>query len=155
MCSSHLRTRKLVGKTFRQGFYCPLAVADEVVRTSVNCIMHSPYKNFPASEVQLIPPIMPLSRWSMDIIGPLSKTRVNYAYIVIPVEYFTKWVAAKPIQNKICTTIQRFFWQNIICRFEVPRELTVNDGKHFDSLAFQSLCNQLGTKACFASVYYP
>jgi len=39
MCSSHIATRALVGKAFREGFYWPSAVADahEVVRKCPNC----------------------------------------------------------------------------------------------------------------------
>jgi hypothetical protein len=48
------------------------------------------------------------------------------------VYYFTKWVEAKPLANIRAPTIQKFFWQNIICRFGVPRELTVDNGKQFD-----------------------
>jgi hypothetical protein len=44
------------------------------------------------------------------------------------VDYFTKWVEAKPLANIKAPTIQKFFWQNIICRFGVPRELTVDMG---------------------------
>jgi hypothetical protein len=45
------------------------------------------------------------------------------------VDYFTKWVEAKPLANIKAPTTQKFFWQNIICRFGVPRELTVDNGK--------------------------
>jgi len=101
MCSSHIKTRALVQKAFRQGFYWPSAVsdADEVVRTCSNCSMHAPYKHFPANEVQLIPPIWPLARWGIDIVGPLPKAQGNLTYAIVAVEYFTKWIEAKPVQK--------------------------------------------------------
>jgi hypothetical protein len=40
-------------------------------------------------------------------------------------------VEVKPLANIKAPTIQKFFWQNIICRFGVPRELTVDNGKQF------------------------
>jgi transposase InsO family protein len=52
-------------------------------------------------------------------------------------------------------TIQKFFWQNIICRFGVPRELTVDNGKQFDCYSFKEYCKTLGTHAKFSSVYHP
>jgi hypothetical protein len=42
---------------------------------------------------------------------------------------FTKWMDAKPLANIRAPTIQKFFWQNIVCRFGVPREQTVDNGK--------------------------
>jgi hypothetical protein len=38
-------------------------------------------------------------------------------------------VEAKPLANIKAPTIQKFFWQNIVCRFGVPREQTVDNGK--------------------------
>jgi transposase InsO family protein len=55
----------------------------------------------------------------------------------------------------ILATIQKFYQQNIICRFRVPKALTVNNGTQFDSEAFRSLCNQVGTNIYFASVRHP
>jgi hypothetical protein len=52
-------------------------------------------------------------------------------------------------------TIQKFFWQNIVCRFGVPHEVTVDNGKQFDSADFKEFCTYMGTKLCFASVYHP
>jgi transposase InsO family protein len=71
------------------------------------------------------------------------------------VDYFTKWVEAKPLANIKAPTIQKFFWQNIICRFGVPRELTVDNGKQFDCYTFKEYCKSLGTHAKFSSVYHP
>src|SRR6185312_5138215 len=49
ICSSHIRTRALVGKAFREGFYWPSAIANahEVVRTCPNCQRHTPYSKSP------------------------------------------------------------------------------------------------------------
>jgi hypothetical protein len=64
-------------------------------------------------------------------------------------------VEAKPLANINATTIQKFFWQNIVCRFGVPRELTVDNGKQFDCYTFKEYCKTLGTHAKFSSVYHP
>jgi hypothetical protein len=50
---------------------------------------------------------------------------------------------------------QEFFWQNIVCRFGVPFELIVDNGKQFDSQDFRDFCFSIGTKLAFASVYHP
>jgi transposase InsO family protein len=68
---------------------------------------------------------------------------------------FTKWVEAKPLTNIQAPTIQKFFWQNIICRFGIPRELTVDNGKPFDCYTFKENYKSLGTHAKFSSVYHP
>jgi hypothetical protein len=42
-----------------------------------------------------------------------------------------------------------------VSRFGVPYEVTVDNGKQFDSTDFKEFCTYLGTKLCFASVYHP
>jgi hypothetical protein len=73
----------------------------------------------------------------------------------VAVEYFTKWIEAKAISSITSQNVQKFFWQNIVCRFGVPREITVDNGKQFDSQLFKNFCHSIGTKVMFASVYHP
>jgi transposase InsO family protein len=73
----------------------------------------------------------------------------------VAVDYFTKWVEKKALANITTPTIQKFFWQNIVCRFGVPRELTVDDGKQFDCYSFKEYRKTLGTHAKFSLVYHP
>ena len=42
-----------------------------------------------------------------------------------------------------------------MCRFGVPKEVTVDNGKQFDCITFRQFCSQLGTNLCFALVYHP
>jgi transposase InsO family protein len=71
------------------------------------------------------------------------------------VEYFTKWIEAKPVTNMSSFTMKKFLWQNIICRFGVPRQITVDNGTQFDSQNFREYCESLGIQLCFASVKHP
>ncbi|WVZ76912.1 hypothetical protein U9M48_024831 [Paspalum notatum var. saurae] len=80
---------------------------------------------------------------------------INYRFAAVAVEYFSKWIKAKPLQTITSATLQKFFWQNIICRFGVLKELTVDNGKQFDSTTFKDFCLGIGTTLCFASVYHP
>jgi hypothetical protein len=157
MCSHHLGTRALVQKAFRQGFYWPSAVADahDIVCHCPECQRHAPYSKFASNEIQLIPPVWPFARWGIDIVGSLPTAPGNYTHAVVAVEYFSKWVEAKPLLSITSATIQKFFWQNIVCRFGVLHEVTVDNGKQFDSTDFKEFYTYLGTKLCFASVYHP
>jgi transposase InsO family protein len=52
-------------------------------------------------------------------------------------------------------TVQKFFWQNIVCRFGVPKAITVDNGTQFDAVTFKDFCDQIGTKIHFASIRHP
>jgi hypothetical protein len=73
----------------------------------------------------------------------------------VAVEYFIKWVETKPVTNISSTTIKKFFWQNVICRYGVPWHITVNNAKYFDNAMFKDFCQQVETKMAFPSVYHP
>jgi transposase InsO family protein len=76
-------------------------------------------------------------------------------YVVVVVEYFSNWIEAKPLATITSVTIQKFFWQNIVCRFGVPKAITVDNGTQFDAETFKDFCDQIGTKIYFASVRNP
>jgi transposase InsO family protein len=76
-------------------------------------------------------------------------------YVVVAVEYFSKWIEAKPLATITSAIIQKFFWQNIVCRFGVPKAITVDNGTQFDVETFKTFCIQIGTKIHFALVRHP
>jgi hypothetical protein len=107
------------------------------------------------SLTQLIQPTWPLQRWGQDLLGPLPPAQGNLRYVVVAVEYFSKCIEAKPLATITSVTVQKFFWQNIVCRFGVPKAITVDNGTQFDAEAFKEFCDQIDTKIHFASVRHP
>jgi hypothetical protein len=112
MCGSHIAAIALAGKAFRQGFYWPMAIkdAEHIVRTCKACQFAAKHQRRPGAPSQLIMPTWPLQRWGMDIIGPLPTAQGNFKFIVVAIEYFTKWIEARPLATITSTTIRKFFW---------------------------------------------
>jgi hypothetical protein len=90
----------------------------------------------------------PLQRWGLDIVGPLPTAQGNLKFAFVAVEYFTKWIEARAVSTITSKTAQKFFWQNIVCRFGVPSELTVDNGKQFDSQDFKDFLLLHWHQAC-------
>jgi hypothetical protein len=157
LCGSHIGSRLLLGKVFRQGFYWPKAASDaaELVQKCENCKKCARDQKQPSSLTQLIQPTWPLQRWGLDLLGRLPPAQGNLKYVVVAVEYFSKWIEAKPLATITSATVQKFFWQNIVCRFGMPKAITVDNGMQFDAETFKDLCDQIGTKIHFASVRHP
>jgi hypothetical protein len=107
----------------------------------------------PSSLTQLIQPTWPLQRWGLDLLGPLPPAHGNLKYVAV--EYFSKWIEAKPLATITSVTVQKFYWQNIVCRFGVPKAITVDNGTQFDAKTSKDFCDQIGTKIHFASVRQP
>jgi hypothetical protein len=130
LCGSHIGSRPLLGKVFRQGFYWPKAASDStgLVQKCEGCQKCARDQKQPSSLTQLIQPTWPLQIWGLDFLGPLPPAQDNLKYVVVAVEYFSKWIEAKPSATITSVTVQKFFWQNIVCRFGVPKAITVDNG---------------------------
>jgi hypothetical protein len=157
LCGSHIGSRPLLGKVFRQGFYWPKAALDatNLFQKCKNCQKYARDQKQPSSLTQLIQPTWPLQRWGLDLLGSLPPAQGNLRYVVVAVEYFSKWIEVKPLATITSVTVQKFFWQNIVCRFGVPKAITVDNGTQFNAEAFKEFCDQIGTKIHFASVRHP
>jgi ribonuclease HI len=156
-CGSHTGPRALAAKVIRQGFYWPaiICAANRVTRSCEAFQKFSPRSGNPSQFTKLIAHTWPLQRWGLDIVGPLPMAQGNLKFTFVAVEYFTKWIEARAVTTITSKTAQKFFWQNIICRFGVPSELIVDNGKQFDSQDFRDFCFSIGTKLAFSSVYHP
>jgi hypothetical protein len=74
---------------------------------------------------------------------------------MVAVEYFSKWIEAKPLPTITSVTAQKLYWQNIVCHFGVPKAITMDNGTQFDAKTFKDFYDQIGTKIHFASVRHP
>jgi hypothetical protein len=94
LCGSHIGPRPLLGKVFRQVFYWPKAASDatDLVQKCENCQKCARDQKQPSSLTQLIQPTWPLQRWGLDLLGPLPPAQGNLKYVVVAVEYFSKWI---------------------------------------------------------------
>jgi hypothetical protein len=92
LCGSHIGSRPLLGKVFRQGFYWPKATSDatDLIQKCENCQKCARDQKQPSSLTQLIQPTWPLQRWGLDLLGPLPPAQGNLKYVVVAVEYFSK-----------------------------------------------------------------
>jgi hypothetical protein len=139
LCGSHIGFRPLLGKVFRQGFYSPKAASDaaELVQKCKNYQRCAKDQKQPSSLTQLIQPTWPLQRWGLDMLGPLPLAQANLKYVVVAVEYFSKWIEAKSLATITSATIQKLFGQNIVCRFGVSKAITLDNGTQFDAETFK------------------
>ena len=78
--------------------------------------------------------------------GPFLTTVRQLKFLVVGIDYFTKWVEAEALATIMEKNVRRFVWRNIICRYGIPRILVSNNGKQFDNESFKDFRSQLGIK---------
>ena len=155
-CSSHVASRALAGRAFRQGFYWPTALSDAgyLVKTCDACQFHAKNVNQPAQALQTIPLSWPFAVWGLDIVGHFPRAVGGYRYLLVAIDKFTKWVEVEPVRTITAQAAIKFI-RGIVCRFGVPNRIITDNGTQFTSGAFKAYCSELGTKICFASVAHP
>ncbi|KAL6333044.1 hypothetical protein AAG906_022713 [Vitis piasezkii] len=69
------------------------------------------------------------SVWGIDIIGKISlKSSNGHEFVLIAIDYFTKWVEATSYARLTSARVVIFIGSHIICRYGVPHELISDRG---------------------------
>lgn len=76
-------------------------------------------------------------------------------FLIVAIDYFTKWIEAEPLAKIGETNVVGFAWKSIVCRFGVPRSFITDNGTQFNGQGFRDFCNEWGIKLKFASVAHP
>ena len=99
VCGNHIRARTLVGKTLRQGYYWPIMLKDatELVRKCKACQEHAKISHIPSEPLTSIISHWPFQQWGLDILEPLPIRRGQCKFIIVAMDYFTKWAEAEPL----------------------------------------------------------
>ena len=88
----------------------------------------------------------------MDILGPFPVASGQRKFIVVAINYLTKWIEAKALAKITTKQITQFFWGNVICRFGIPRILVTDNGRQFDNVKFREYCDDNSIELRFTSV---
>ena len=79
----------------------------------------------------------------MDIIEPvIPKASNGHDYILVAINYFTKWVEAASSKNVTQAMVDQFLKQNIICHYGILVKLITNNGKNLNGKMIEQLCQQ-------------
>ena len=76
-------------------------------------------------------------------------------FLVVGIDYFTKWVEAEALATISKKNIRNFVWRHIICRYGIPKVLISDNEKQFDNSAFKDFCSELGIKNHYSSSAHP
>ena len=79
----------------------------------------------------------------MDVIEPtILKAFNGHEYILVAIDYYTKWVEAPSYKSITQAMVTWFLKQNIICCYGIPAELIMDNGKTLNGKMIEQLCQQ-------------
>lgn len=72
--------------------------------------------------------------WGMDIIGPIEpKTSNEHRFILVAINYFTKWVEATSYAHVTQNMIGKIIKRELICRYGVPSKLITDNATNLNN----------------------
>ncbi|GKB54247.1 reverse transcriptase domain-containing protein, partial [Tanacetum coccineum] len=83
----------------------------------------------------------------IDIAGPFPGGPWKVKFLIVSLDYFTKWIEAKAVVTISGTQVKKFVWDNIVCG-----EIVSDNGKQFSGDPFKDWCKKLNIIQHFASV---
>ena len=117
--------------------------------------MHGDLIHVPPSELHALTSPWPFSVWGMDIIGKISsKSSSGHEYILVAIDYFTKWVEATSYAGLTAARVAKFIRSHIIYRYGVPHELISDRGAHFKG-EVDTLVHEYGIQHHRSCAYRP
>jgi hypothetical protein len=92
--------------------------------------------------------------WSIDYMRPFSKSK-NYEYILVVVDYVSKWVEAMPCRAADSRSSKKMFKEIIFPRFGILRMVISDGGSHFIDKSFQQSLSKHGFHHNVVTLYHP
>ncbi|GJU09867.1 reverse transcriptase domain-containing protein [Tanacetum coccineum] len=157
-CSMHSGPRSVVARALRSGYYWPTMHRDarDMIKKCKDCQVHRPILRQPQQELTPITSPWPFHKWGIDIAGPFPVAAGGLKFLIVAIDYFTKWIEAKSRSATISgNQVKRFVWDNIVCHFGLPGEIVSDNGKQFCDNPFKDWCSRLSITQRFASVKHP
>ncbi|GJT84526.1 reverse transcriptase domain-containing protein [Tanacetum coccineum] len=156
-CNMHADLRSVVAKALRSGYYLPTMHTDarKLIREYSSCQVHHPVPRNPQQKLTPITSPWPFYKWGIDIAGPFLEGHGKVKFLIVAIDFFTKWIEEKPVATITGAQIKKFAWDNIVYRFGLPGEIISDNGKQFKDNPFKDWCKKLCIRQCFASVKHP
>jgi hypothetical protein len=97
----------------------------------------------------------PFYQIGIDFVGPLPITEAGNKYIIVAIDYFTKWVEAKAVKVNNAEEVAIFIYEEIICRHGCPQKILSDRGTHFNNNMIKELMKKFEIKHIFSTSYHP
>ncbi|RDX62146.1 Gypsy retrotransposon integrase-like protein 1, partial [Mucuna pruriens] len=99
VCGTHKGGRELASKMARAGYYWPTLKHNciEYIKKCDKCQRFAEISKAPLEQLHSVTSPWPFHKWSVDILDPFSTTSAQKKYLIVVVDYFTKYVEAEPI----------------------------------------------------------
>jgi hypothetical protein len=128
---NHSRSRMLAHKAMRVGYYWPTMNKDSVrlVQQCDKCQRFARVMKNPLEKLSTISSPWPFAKWGFDIVGPMPPGKGRRKFLLVAVDYFTKWAEAEAFAAITTGNVIKFLWNLGVCRFGIPHAFVTYNEK--------------------------
>ena len=155
-CGGHFGGQRTAAKVLQSGFYWPTLFKDahQFVSTCEKC---QRMRNISRKDEPPMHPILEVELfdlWGIDFMG-LFPSSYNNLYILLAVDYVSKWVEAIPTRTNDAKVVAQFLRSHIFSRFGTPRALITDNGTHLCNKVIDKVLQKYGVRHRTSLAYHP
>ena len=155
-CGGHFGGQRTAAKVLQSGFYWPSLFKDahQFVSTCDKCQRMGNISRKDEPPMHPILEVELFDLWGIDFMGPFPAS-YNNLYILLAVDYVSKWVEAIPTRTNDAKVVAQFLRSNIFSRFGTPRALITDNGTHFCNKVIDKVLQKYGVRHRTSLAYHP
>ena len=145
-----------MGARILQRFWWPNVWKDieTYCKTCKQCQLTQPRPN-PRTELIPMPLVdTPFERIGLDIVGPLTKSVGGHNYILVIVDFATRYPEAIPLRSTTTRVLAKELMQ-VFSRLGFPKDVITDQVSNCMSLTLKEIWKLLGVKPIHTTVYHP
>lgn len=154
--AGHLGVTKTLDKIEKR-FYWP-GMRKQIIRYVLSCVDCQTKKRAQDRPAGYLTPIrsnQPFERVGIGLIGPFSLFQLGNRYVIVAVDYFTKWVITQPVKTKNTKEFVDFFIHRIILQHGAPSIIITDRGSNLTAGFTEELVKALQTNHLITTAYHP
>ena len=96
-----------------------------------------------------------MERVAVDVMGPFPRTDAGNRYVLVAMDYFTKWPEAYAIPDQEAATVVDALVEGMFSRFGVAETILSDQGRYFESRVFAAMCERTGMHKARTTALHP
>nr|XP_025678020.1 uncharacterized protein LOC112777850 [Arachis hypogaea] len=98
-CGHHVGGKTLAQKVIRAGYFWPTVIRDsiQIVKNCDKCQRHANIHQAAPHQLSTISAERPFGTWGIDLVGPFPTAPGQLRYLIVAIDYYTKWIEAEPL----------------------------------------------------------
>ena len=126
------------------------------VRKCHKCQAFADNVNAPPIPLNVLVAPWPFFMWGIDMIRAIEPKASNrHCFILVAIDYFTKWVEAASYASVTRTVVIRFIKKEIICRYGLPRKIITDNATNLNNKMIKEKCKDFKIQHHNSTPYRP